>query len=266
MRFDGRVAFVTGGASGIGRAIGIALASEGARVVIADLDGERADDAVAEIEAAGGTAMAITTDVADSEAVQAAVDATHRAFGPIDILVNNASEGKGDGVLEIDEATWDRDLAVALRGAFVCAKAALPAMIERKTGVILNIASVNGLTALGQEAYGAAKAGLISFTRNLAVRYGPHGIRANAIAPATVRTPAWKARLEEDPSIFERLAAWYPLGRVGEPEDVAKAAVFLASDDAGWISGTVLVVDGGLLAGNGPLAADLLLRRDQAGG
>jgi meso-butanediol dehydrogenase/(S,S)-butanediol dehydrogenase/diacetyl reductase len=266
MRFDGRVAFVTGGGSGIGRAIGLAFGAEGARVVVADVDRERADDVVGEIETNGGSAMATTTDVADSVAVEEAVTASHRAFGPIDILVNNASEGKGDGVLEIDEATWDRDLAVALRGAFVCAKAALPAMIERRRGVILNIASVNGLTALGQEAYSAAKAGLISLTRSLAVRYGPDGVRANAIAPATVRTPAWRARLEEDPSIFERLAAWYPLRRIGEPEDVAKAAMFLASDDAGWISGIVLVVDGGLLAGNAPLASDLLLRNNQAGG
>jgi len=262
MRFDGRVAFVTGGGSGIGRAIAMALASEGARVVIADRDAARGDGVAAAIEGAGGTALAVTTDVAEGSAIAAAVEATRGAFGPIDVLVNNASEGKGDGVLEIDESTWDRDLAVALRGAFLCAKAVLPEMLDRRGGVILNIGSVNGLTALGQEAYAAAKAGLVSLTRNLAVRYGPDGVRANAIAPATVRTPAWRARLEADPGIFDRLAAWYPLRRVGEPEDVAKAALFLASDDAAWISGIVLVVDGGLLAGNGRLADDLLLRDD----
>jgi meso-butanediol dehydrogenase / (S,S)-butanediol dehydrogenase / diacetyl reductase len=264
MRFDGRVAFVTGGGSGIGRAIAMALASEGARVVIADRDAARGDGVAAEIEDVGGTALAVTTDVAEGPAITAAVEATRRAFGPVDVLVNNASEGKGDGVLEIEESTWDRDLAVALRGAFLCAKAVLPEMMDRRRGVILNIGSVNGLTALGQEAYGAAKAGLVSLTRNLAVRYGPNGVRANALAPATVRTPAWRARLEADPGIFDRLASWYPLRRVGEPEDVAKAALFLASDDAAWISGIVLVVDGGLLAGNGRLADDLLLREDDA--
>jgi meso-butanediol dehydrogenase / (S,S)-butanediol dehydrogenase / diacetyl reductase len=257
MRFESRVSLVTGGGSGIGRAISQALASEGCQVAIVDREGERADRVAAEIEGAGGTAIAITSDVADGAAIEEAVARTRRLLGPVDLLVNNASEGKGDGVLEIDEATWDRDLAVALRGAFLCAKAVLPPMIERRHGVILNISSVNGLTALGQEAYSAAKAGLISLTRSLAVRYGPDGIRANAIAPATIRTPAWKARLEQDPSMFERLATWYPLRRIGEPEDVANAALFLASDEAAWISGIVLIVDGGLLAGNDRLASDL---------
>jgi NAD(P)-dependent dehydrogenase (short-subunit alcohol dehydrogenase family) len=237
------------------------MAAEGARVVIADRDSERGEAVAAEIEGAGGIAMAVTTDVAEGPAITAAVADARRAFGPVDVLVNNASEGRGDGILEIDESTWDRDFAVALRGAFLCAKAVLPDMIERHRGVILNVGSVNGLTALGQEAYSAAKAGLVSLTRSLAVRYGPDGIRANAVAPATVRTPAWKARLEADPAIFERLREWYPLRRIGEPEDVANAALFLASDDAAWISGIVLVVDGGLMAGNARLASDLLLRQ-----
>lgn len=264
MRFDGQVALVTGGGSGIGRAIGTAFASEGSRVAIVDRDAERADRVATEIDAAGGTAIAVTGDVADGTAIDAAVASTNRILGPVDVLVNNASEGKGDGVLEIDEGTWDRDFAVALRAAFLCAKAVLPAMIERHKGVILNITSINGLTALGQEAYSAAKAGMISLTKNLAVRHGPDGVRANAIAPATIRTPAWNARLEQDPSILERLAAWYPLRRIGEAEDVAKAALFLASDDAAWISGIVLIVDGGLLAGNDRLASDLLLREDHS--
>jgi NAD(P)-dependent dehydrogenase (short-subunit alcohol dehydrogenase family) len=266
MRFEGNVAVVTGGGSGIGRAIAQALASEGARVAIVDRDPEKAGRVTSEIAAAGGTAMASEADVADASAIEAAVLACTEAFGPVDLLVNNASEGKGDGILEIDEQTWDRDFAVALRGAFLFSKAVLPGMIQRGSGVILNVGSVNGLLALGQEAYSAAKAGLVSLTQNLAVRYGPSGIRANAIAPATVRTPAWEARLKQDPGIFERLEKWYPLGRVGEPEDVAKAALFLASDDASWISGIVLIVDGGLLAGSLPMASELLLRDDAGSG
>jgi meso-butanediol dehydrogenase / (S,S)-butanediol dehydrogenase / diacetyl reductase len=126
----------------------------------------------------------------------------------------------------------------------------VPGMIERRRGVIINIASVNGLTGLGEEPYSAAKAGLLNLTQNMAIKYGQYNVRANAICPGTVRTPIWQERVEQDPEIFERLAAWYPLGRVGEPEDIAKAALFLASDDAAWITGAILNVDGGLMAGS----------------
>jgi NAD(P)-dependent dehydrogenase (short-subunit alcohol dehydrogenase family) len=158
---------------------------------------------------------------------------------------------------KIDPETWDRTLAVVLRGPYLCCRAVLPGMIARRRGVILNIASVNGLTGLGEEPYSAAKAGLINLTQNLAVKHGPDGIRANAIAPGTVRTPIWNARLAERPAVFDELAAWYPLGRVGEPADIAAAALFLASDDAAWITGVTLPVDGGLLAGSHRMAREL---------
>jgi meso-butanediol dehydrogenase / (S,S)-butanediol dehydrogenase / diacetyl reductase len=119
------------------------------------------------------------------------------------------------------------------------------------------IAPVNGLTGLGEEPYSAAKAGLINLTQNLAIKYGPYGVRANVICPGTVRTPIWDERLAQDPQIFERLACWYPLGRVGEADDIAKAALFLASDDASWITGTTLTVDGGLMAGSYRMAQEL---------
>jgi NAD(P)-dependent dehydrogenase (short-subunit alcohol dehydrogenase family) len=179
-------------------------------------------------------------------------------LGPVDVLVNNAAIADGDDVLEIDEATWDRDVAVVLKGVFLCSKAVLPSMIERRHGVILNIASVNGLSALGNEAYSAAKAGVINLTQGVAVRYGRHGIRCNAIAPGTIRTPIWQERIERDPAVFQRLVKWYPLGRVGEPDDVADAAMFMASDEASWITGVVLPVDGGLLAGNFRMTRELL--------
>ena len=131
-------------------------------------------------------------------------------------------------------------------------------MIERGSGAILNIASVNGMAFFANEAYSTAKAGMINLTRSMAVRYGRHGIRVNAIAPGTIRTPLWQERIDKEPAIFERLVRWYPLGRVGEPDDVARAAVFLASDDAAWITGEVLRVDGGLLAGNAQMARELV--------
>lgn len=139
---------------------------------------------------------------------------------------------------------------VVLKGVYLCSKAVLPTMIEQKTGAIVNISSVNGLMGLSEEAYSAAKAGVINLTKNMALKYGQHNIRTNVICPGTIQTPIWQARLDNDPQIFDQLAAWYPLGRVGQPEDVAKAALFLASDDASWITGTVLTVDGGLTAGS----------------
>jgi NAD(P)-dependent dehydrogenase (short-subunit alcohol dehydrogenase family) len=131
-------------------------------------------------------------------------------------------------------------------------------MIALGGGAIVNIASVNGLTGLGEEAYSAAKAGVINLTQNMALKYGRHGVRVNVICPGTIRTPIWEPILQKDPAVFERLARWYPLGRVGAPEDVAKAALFLASDDAAWITGATLVVDGGLMAGNFRMGQELL--------
>src|SRR5262249_29237917 len=154
--------------------------------------------------------------------------AAEEAFGPVEILVNNAAIDGGDDLLAIDEATWDRDLAVCLKSAFLCSKELLPGMIERRRGVIVNIASVNGLAYFANEAYSAAKAGMLSLTRSIAVRYGRHGIRCVAIAPGTIRTPIWQERLDKVPEVFDRLTRWYPLGRVGEPEDIASTALFLA--------------------------------------
>jgi meso-butanediol dehydrogenase/(S,S)-butanediol dehydrogenase/diacetyl reductase len=256
-RFADRVAIVTGAGSGIGRETAHRLAAEGALVVVADRAGERADEVAREIAAAGAKAIATRTDVSVAEEVAAMAATAREAFGPVDILVNNAAIGRGDDVLEIDEATWDEELAVDLKAPYLCAREVLPNMIDRRRGAIVNVATVNALSALGQEAYSAAKAGLISLTQGLAVRYGRYGVRANAVAPGTVRTAIWRERLEKDPQVFEKLAPWYPLGRVGEPEDIAPAILFLASDEAAWITGVVLPVDGGLLAGNYRMSRDL---------
>jgi NAD(P)-dependent dehydrogenase (short-subunit alcohol dehydrogenase family) len=248
-RLAGKRAVVTGGGSGIGRATCRRFAAEGATVVVADLIGERAEEVAAEI---GGTA--VQADVTVAADVVRLVDAA----GRIDVLVNNAGGGMADDLLEIGEEEWDTDVELNLKSAFLCSKAVLPGMIEQGSGVIVNITSVNGMAFFANEPYSAAKAGLISLTRSMAVRYGKHGIRAVAIAPGTIRSPLWQERVDKEPAIFERLVRWYPLGRVGEPEDVANAAVFLASDDAAWITGEVLRVDGGLLAGNAQMARELV--------
>ncbi|MDQ6721933.1 MAG: glucose 1-dehydrogenase [Candidatus Dormibacteraeota bacterium] len=258
MRFNDRVVIVTGGGSGIGRAMVQRFAAEGAKVAVVDWLGDRADAVAAEISSAGGQAAAIRADVSQARDVNSMVAAVGSRLGPVDVLVNNAAIADGDDVLQIDEATWDRDVAVVLKSVFLCSKAVLPSMIERRGGAIVNIASVNGLSALGNEAYSAAKAGMINLTQGIAVRYGAHGIRCNAIAPGTIRTPIWQQRIDRDPDVFERLVKWYPLGRVGEPDDIANAALFLASDDASWITGAVLVVDGGLLAGSFRMTRELL--------
>jgi meso-butanediol dehydrogenase/(S,S)-butanediol dehydrogenase/diacetyl reductase len=252
-RLDGRTALVTGGGSGIGRAICRRFASDGASVVVADLVGERAEEVAAEV---GG--RAVQADVtAAADVVRMAAEA-----GRVDVLVNNAGGGMADDLLEIDEDEWDADVELNLKSAYLCSKAVLPGMIEQGSGVIVNIVSVNGLAFFANEPYSAAKAGLISLTRSMATRYGHHGVRAVAIAPGTIRTPIWQERVDREPAIFERLVRWYPLRRVGEPEDVAAAAAFLASDDAGWITGEVLRVDGGLLAGNERMSRELVANFD----
>jgi meso-butanediol dehydrogenase / (S,S)-butanediol dehydrogenase / diacetyl reductase len=250
MRLHNRIALITGAGSGIGEATALLFAEEGARIVAVDLRLERAQRTVKAIKAAGGEAMAIAADVSNADEVAAMAQRVLDEWGPVDILVNNAAISQGDDIRTIDEATWDLNLAVVLKGAFLCSKALVPGMIERRRGAIVNIASVNGLTGLGEEPYSAAKAGLLNLTQNMAIKYGQYHVRTNAICPGTVRTPIWQERVEQDPEIFERLAAWYPLGRVGEPEDIAKAALFLASDDAAWITGAILNVDGGLMAGS----------------
>jgi len=178
------------------------------------------------------------------------------------VLVNNAAVEGGDDILRMDEASWDRDLTVCLKSVFLCSKEVLPGMIARRSGVIVNIASVNALAYFANEGYSAAKAGMLSLTRSIAARYGRDGIRCVAIAPGTIRTPIWAEREQKAADVFDRLTKWYPLGRVGEPEDVAATALFLASDDAAWITGTVVQVDGGLLAGNAQMARELVADYD----
>ena len=251
------VSLVTGGGSGIGRATAELFAREGATVIVADLHGERAEAVAKAIDDAGGTAMAVTADVSTPEGVDHMFERAGSVFAPVDILVNNAGASIGNDLLNIEPDVWDRNFAIVLKSAFLCTKAALPRMIEKRKGAIVNIASVNGLTGLGEEAYSAAKAGMVNLTQNTAIRYGEFNVRANCIAPGTVDTPIWSERKAIDPDVMEKLTAWYPLGRVGQPEDIAHAALFLVSDAASWITGAVLPVDGGLTAGLFRMAKEL---------
>jgi meso-butanediol dehydrogenase/(S,S)-butanediol dehydrogenase/diacetyl reductase len=180
------------------------------------------------------------------------------------VLVNNTLSATGDNLVTIDEASWRRDLDGTLTSAYLCMRAVLPGMVERGGGSIVSVASVNGLGYYGNEAYSAAKAGLINLSGSVAARYGRYGVRSNAVAPGTIRTAAWDERLAREPDLLERLARWYPLGRVGTPDEVASAVLFLASDDASFTSGAVLTVDGGLTSGQVRMADELLVESRDA--
>jgi meso-butanediol dehydrogenase / (S,S)-butanediol dehydrogenase / diacetyl reductase len=249
-RLIDQVVLITGGGSGIGREMAVQFSAEGASLVIADRHLDAANGTVEMIEAAGGSAIATETDVSDSAQVEAMAQAALDHYGRVDILVNNAGLSVGDAILDFDEAAWDLNVDVVLKAVYLTSRALLPQMIERGKGVILNIGSVNGLMAIGESAYSAAKAGMMSLTGNMAIHYGDKGIRVNCIAPGTIQTPIWSERLEREPHAMDHIRPWYPLGRVGLPEDVAKAALFLCSDDASWITGVTLPVDGGLTAGS----------------
>src|SRR5215210_6158804 len=220
MRFQDRVAIITGGGSGLGRVLAHRFAAEGAAVAVADVVGQRASAVADEISAAGGKPLALTADVTNAADVEAMVGAARETFGSVDILVNNAAKATDADFLDLSEEAWDEDVAIALKGSFLCSQAVLGDMTENRSGVIINISSVNAFAYFGNEAYSAAKAGIVNLTRSLAVRYGPFGVRVNAIAPGTLRTPAWEERRQKDPDVFDRVAKWYPLGRIGEPEDV----------------------------------------------
>lgn len=247
-RFEGYGVLITGAARGIGAATARRFAEEGARVLVTDVDVPQAEKTAAAVCATGATARAFHCDVADRASVEAAVAHAVDVFGTLDVLVNNAYGCTPDTPLFEDEPddVWARDIDLTLTGAYRCSRAALPHLVACGRGAIVNIGSVNGIQDFGNHAYSAAKAGLMSLTRTLAGHVAPRGVRVNLVAPGTVRTTAWEGRDED----LAAAGGLYPLGRVGEPEDIAAAVAFLASRDAAWITGTTLSVDGGLLAVN----------------
>ncbi len=243
----GKVAIITGAAHGIGRAIAERFVREGAAVIIDDVDDVGGEATVATMAVPGARVRYVHADVSQADEVAALVRAAERSFGPVDILVNNALPPSRHVVGN----DWDPIMDVCLKGPWLCSQAVLSGMIERHGGAIVNISSVNALAGFGDEhVYSAAKAGLIGLSRSMAVRYGPRGVRINVICPGTIVTEAWTPMLERQPDLHERLVGLYPAGRLGRPDDIAGAAVYLAGPDAGFTTGSVLVVDGGITAGN----------------
>ena len=245
-RFGGTGAVVTGGAHGIGRACAIRLAAEGALVAVADLDQAAARAVRDKLPDTVRPHLALPMDVTDTSSVEQAISQAARELGQIDVLVNVAGGDTEHGRFEdTDDEVWTRMLELNLLGVVRCCRAAIPHLRRGTRGpAIVSVSSVNALTALGSEPYSSAKAGITSLTTNLAASLAPDGIRVNAVAPGTIRTRVWDGQ----EGGADRLRPLYPLGRVGEPEDVAGAVAFLASNDAAWITGQTLPVDGGLLA------------------
>jgi NAD(P)-dependent dehydrogenase (short-subunit alcohol dehydrogenase family) len=258
---SGKVAIVTGAGHGIGRAIATRLAEEGADVGILEINGEQAEETAELLRKAGHRAEAIVGDITDAAAVEAAVARFETTLGPIGLLVNNAAFTDAGDIDGISLEDWHSEIDINLNGPYHCLRAVLPRMKARGAGAVVNIASVNGVRYFGNPAYSAAKAGIINLTQSVASEYGKFGVRCNAVLPGSVRTQnaSWEIRLRKDPDVFKKLARWYPMGRVAEPEDIAKAVSFLGSDDASYITGAALPVDGGLLAGMNVMIEEFIL-------
>ncbi|WP_419898954.1 SDR family oxidoreductase [Roseomonas sp. USHLN139] len=240
-------AFVTGGGGDIGGAICQAMARDGWAIACVDRAMDRAEAVAALVRQAGGQAVAIEADVTDPASVAAAVGQA-RALGEIRALVNTAGKAHAITLGVTDAASWRADFSVNLDSAFLCIQA-LKGVLMAEGGVIVNIASVNGIGVYGFPGYSAAKAALIHLSQSMAVEFGPANVRVNVVAPGTVRTRAWAARLEANPGLFDELKSLCPLQRISDPADVAEAVVFLASKRASMITGAVLAVDGGLSTG-----------------
>ncbi len=250
-RLEDKVALVTGAASGIGAATALRFAREGARVAGFDLKPPE-PGAWAETELASPGVLFQTGDVSEEKAVAAAVEAVLDRFGRLDILMNAAGIAGGGWVHTLAEEAWDRVLAVNLKGTFLCCKHALGPMLEQDSGSIVNVASIEGLHGVdGGSAYNASKGGVVLLTRNLSIDYGRRGIRVNCLCPGLIDTPMTAGLFQgaEMAEFRDRFIAAHHLGRMGRPEEIASAALFLASEDASFVTGQALAVDGGVCAG-----------------
>ncbi len=238
-----KTAFVTGGANGIGREIALTFSRHGARIISLDINAAANRETARLIREGNGHCECVEGDVS----VAADVERAFGVAGDVDILVNNAAAWSGDGWLhEVAETDWDRIINVCLRGLYLCCRTALKSMMARRAGSIVNISSVNALTGIHLAAYTAAKGGIISLTKLLALQYGPFGIRVNAICPGTIVTDSTRRHYDEHPEAEAELLSLYPGKRFGEPSDVAMCALYMASDHAKFMNGSVVVVDGAM--------------------
>jgi len=257
-QFQNKVVVITGAAGGIGQELCRYFGGQGAAIVALD----RSETVTSFADALRGQGIRVESavvDIVDADAVASAFAPIPGMLGPVDVLVNNAGVSRNSSLERTAPRGFRDDVDANLNGAYNCAHAVLPGMKARRTGAIVNIGSVNGLAALGDAAYSAGKAGLISLTKALALEFGRYNIRANIVCPGTVRTPLWNDRVRRNPEVLAQLARWYPLGRIVEPVEVARVVAFLASDAASAITGAVLPVDCGLSAGNIVMARELTL-------
>jgi 3-oxoacyl-[acyl-carrier protein] reductase len=244
MELKGKVALVTGAAQGIGKAITLMLARHGADVIVADVNLEKAEETGREVQALGQQAMAVKLDVTRLQDVETTVETTLQKFGKIDILINNAGIARDKLILRMTEEDWDAVLGVNLKGTFNCTKAVIKQMSKQRSGKIVNIASVVGeMGNPGQANYAASKAGVIGFTKTIAREFAQRGINVNAIAPGYIQTPMTDSLPEK---AKEELKRMIPMERLGQPEDVAQAVLFLVSEASSYITGNVLKVNGGI--------------------
>ncbi len=249
MRLEDKVVFITGAGSGLGRVASVIFAKEGAKIIANDLAADALEQTVEQVHKAGGEILGVPGDVSKATDVERAIREGRKAFGKINVLYNNAGmfPDEDTSVLETSEATLQRILDVNLKGVFLCCKYGVPALLDAEGGSIVNIASFVALMGctVPQDAYTASKGGVLALTRSLAVQYGRNNIRANAICPGPIETPLMTEILS-DPAERQLRLNRIPLGRLGRPEDVVYAGLYLASDESSWVTGTTFVVDGGI--------------------
>ena len=250
MRLEGKVALITGAGSGMGRLAAQVFSREGARVVLADVSQDAGEAAASDVERSGGKAVFVAADVSRERDVQTAVRRGVEAFGRLDVVYNNAGIFPADdgSVVDVAEEVWDRVMAVNLKGIYLCCKHAIPELLRGGGGSVINVASFVALVGctVPQDAYTASKGGVIALTKSLAVQFGPKHVRTNAIAPGPIETPLLMSWLLTNPAEKKKRLDRIPAGRFGRPDDIVNMALYLASDEAAWVNGAVMVVDGGI--------------------